>query len=114
HHEKQQLIKEADHALHKGHWEPKLAWDYMRYFRDGNRAFFEGKLHHHNERIARLMVGQLLEQERNHSSLKYMDEIVNGVWMLMEQSTWVYPAHLYLSTHQKLPIPEDHAVDLNA
>ena len=48
--------------------------------------------------------------------MKYVDEIINGVWMLLEESTWCYPAHLSLQgTGDHLPTP-DHAptIDLNA
>jgi len=94
----------------------KTAWDYMEYFRNGNRYHYQQKLWDHRARISQLVVGNLLDQEMNKSSQKYVDEIINGVWVMLEESTWCYPAHLGLQgTSDHLPNPAAHlAVDLNA
>jgi len=33
------------------------------------------------------VIGELL-------SGKYMDQIANGLWLILEESTWVFPAHI--------------------
>ena len=90
----------------------KTVYEFMEYFRNGNRANYEAKVKQHRARIAQLVVGNLLDQ---NNAMKHVEEIVNGVWMLMEESTWSYPAHLSLQgTQDKLPIPNHLSIDLNA
>lgn len=111
---KQELLKIADQEL-KGKYELKTATDYLIFFRKGNRNIYESMLHKHTGRITKLVIGQLIECQTNETSVKYMDEIVNGIWIMMEESTWVYPAHLYIEKgNSQLPLPDHDGIDLNA
>ena len=108
---------ELVHQANKNETYPvKTAYEFMEFFRNGNRAHYEAKIHSHQGRIRQLVIGNLLVQEtEKNQSMKYVDEIVNGIWMLMEESTWSYPAHLYLQgTQDHLPNPTHLSIDLNA
>lgn len=112
---KTELVHHADTQMKSGHYDVLTAHDFSEFFRNGNRMHYQAKLHQRRERISILLIGHLLDRETNHTSMKYVDEIINGVWMLLEESTWCYPAHLSLQgTHDHLPNPDHVAVDLNA
>ena len=114
---KTELLKHAETSLKKSHYPTKTVTDFMEYFRDGNRNHYERKLGQHRERVTVLTVGHLLDRAVNSSSTRFLDEIVNGVWFLCEESTWALPAHLYLQKtgDHNLPTPGGRpAIDLGA
>ncbi|GAI41454.1 unnamed protein product, partial [marine sediment metagenome] len=44
---------------------------------------------------------------------RFMDEIVNGVWAILEESSWVIPAHINAQRASSgLPDVEEPVVDL--
>lgn len=112
------LVVAAEEAFTGEKYPVKTAVEYMEYFRNGNRNHYEAKVTAHQRRIVALMVGNLLDQSHQNSSgasTKYLDEIVNGVWSLLEESTWCWPAHLGLQgTSDHLPAPGHLAIDLGA
>ena len=111
-----ELVKAAEVAFTSEKYPVKTAVGYLEYARNGNRANYEGKVTAHQRRINALVVGNLLDHAGNHSSNKYVDEIVNGVWSLMEESTWCWPAHLsgLQGTGDHLATPGHLAIDLGA
>lgn len=83
---------------------------YMRFCRDGNRSEYDNEYH---KRRAALVFYILLEAFENQS--KYMDRIVDIVWMILDENTWALPAHGYLSREaDALPQNYDYSVDLYA
>lgn len=112
---KTDLSKDAENTFKHDHYPVKTAVDFMEFFRNGNRGHFQDKLHALRGRVHQLVIGNLLEREHNKTSLLYVEEIINGVWMVLEESTWCYPAHLSLQgTSDPLPDPTKLAIDLNA
>ena len=40
---------------------------------------------------------------------RFIDDLINGIWLICEESTWVLPAH---NNHQALPNINDEIIDL--
>ena len=112
-----ELVKAAEVAFTSEKYPVKTAIEYLEFSRNGNRKHYENKVTAHQQRINTLVVGNLLDHSANHtSSNKYVDEIVNGIWSLMEESTWCWPAHLsgLQGSHDHLAAPGHLAIDLGA
>ena len=77
------------------------ACDYLFRFRTGDRAHYEGLYFQRRIDLMTLAVAEKYEGEG-----RFTDKILDLVWMILEESTWVIPAHLNPnpsdSTH-KLP-----------
>jgi len=63
---------------------------------------YERELSKRKSKLINLVLAELL-MKRNG---KYMDQIANGLWLQLEESTWVWPAHIgYQHAGQGLPDP---------
>jgi len=111
---KKDLLQHAEEALTKTQYPIVTAEDLLQFKITGDRQHWERKEDVHQRRLTYLAMGNILEQEKNKSTTKYLDEIINGIWMKMETSTWSNPAHLTLQgTHDNLPVPDRLALDLS-
>ncbi|NLY10998.1 MAG: heparinase [Firmicutes bacterium] len=63
---------------------------YMDFFRDGNRTRFEAIYF-----LRRTVLGSLVLAECIEGKGRFLDDIINGVWLVCEESSWVLPAHNY-------------------
>ena len=107
--DKNDLFNLADNALKGKTYPVKTAYDFLEVHRNGVRETYEDKYHAHRLRLSLLVVGQLLENENSNSTNKYLNEIANGVWIMCEESTWAYPAHIGF----QLPSPGSNNLELN-
>ncbi|MDP4579266.1 MAG: heparinase II/III-family protein [Saprospiraceae bacterium] len=103
------LIQQAEGLL--GYqWPMTRASVFLDYAENGNRTNFEKISFSRRDALSTLVVGELLENKG-----RFMDEIVDGIWSICEESFWGVPAHL---TYQKrgigLPDVNDPVVDLFA
>ncbi len=93
-------IKNAEELLDKKY--PAItATDYLVRFRTGDRAYFEDLYFERRKDLLALILAEVYEK-----SGRFTDKILDLVWMLLEESTWVIPAHLNPSqadTTHKLP-----------
>jgi hypothetical protein len=87
---KQSILNEAD-KYNKEPWESYKVSDYLMFVRDGNRDIWETVQSRRRSKTAHLVVAELL----SNTSGKYIDQIANGLWLTLEESTWCSPAHLY-------------------
>ena len=71
-------------------WPTLPATLFLEYQREGNRSRYEER--HFARRIAltELVLGECAEGQD-----RFLDEIINGVWALCEESFWGVPAHSY-------------------
>jgi len=69
-------------------WESLLANRYMDFFRNGNRSKYEGVYFQRRVDLFTLMVAECIDGNK-----EYIDDIINAVWLICEESTWVVPAH---------------------
>ena len=81
---------------------------YMEFSRNGNRTNYEAVQF---TRLRTLMAHTLLEAMDNDGS--HMDDVTDFVWMMLEQTTWCFPAHKYLTPESDaLLSTERHTLDL--
>lgn len=69
-------------------WPVPLPRQYARYFRDGHRDTYEQTVFARQRRLSRAAVLAAVTQ-----SPLWMDEVLDGVTLLCEQSSWCWPAH---------------------
>lgn len=69
-------------------WPVPLASDFARYRRDGNRTEYESAVFARDKRLSRAVVMAAATLEP-----LWLDQVVDGVSLLCEQSTWCWPAH---------------------
>jgi hypothetical protein len=82
------LIAAGEKAL-KTPWESLPATIFLEFKRDGNRSHYEAYRTRRRDRLQALVVAELMEDKG-----RFVDEIVNGVWLTCEESFWGVPAHL--------------------
>ena len=85
---KEAMISRAEALLDKKY--PVLtATDYLFRFRTGDRAYYEGLYFERRRDLLTYVLAETYEKEG-----RFTDKIMDLVWMIMEESTWVIPAHL--------------------
>ena len=99
---KEDLIKTADRALNTS-WPLVRLSDYLEFRENGNRVNFEKLYFARRKKFSELCAGELVTRTG-----KYLPEIANGLWLIMEESTWVLPAH----QGKDLPDPSKPILDL--
>ena len=67
------------------------ASQYLEYVTTGNRVHFETTDTHRRVQLVSLVIGELLTGNGT-----YMDQICNGLWLVLEESTWETPGHLHI------------------
>ncbi|HBG00967.1 MAG TPA: heparinase, partial [Firmicutes bacterium] len=86
---------------------------YMDFFRTGNRHRFELPYFQRRQVLAILVLAEWLQGEG-----RFLDDIINGVWAICEESSWVLPAHhnQFYRTNQNDPLPRtcEPVIDLFA
>jgi Heparinase II/III-like protein len=92
-------------------WPVPLAHQYARYFRDGHRDTYEQRVFARQRRLTRAAVLAAVTLEEG-----WLDEVVDGVMLLCEQSGWCWPAHDDTHTVHGavLPTVTDPYLDLGA
>ena len=85
---KEQAIENAEAVLDKKYG-VLTACEYLLRFRIGDRAHYEGIYFERRTDLMTLLVAEAYEKTG-----RFTDKIMDLVWMIMEESTWVIPAHL--------------------
>lgn len=84
---KKQIFEQADEIL--GKEIPVLyATEYMMFRKDGNRSIYEKKFFERRESMFTLALAEYLDKKG-----KYTDKLCDYVWIILEETTWVVPAH---------------------
>jgi hypothetical protein len=111
----------ADHALaelrtqaeaEKGTpWPQPLVSHYARYFRDGNRTAYEGLVASRQQRLTRAVVMAAVDGPEG-----WLDEVIDGAYLLCEQSSWSWAAHddVYIRSGEVVPDRARPYLDLGA
>jgi hypothetical protein len=103
------LLEGGERAL-KGPWESLPATVFLDFKRNGNRSRYEGIRSGRRNRLHDLVLAELVEGKG-----RFLDEIVNGVWLTCEETFWGVPAHMSLQrAGTGLPDAEEPVVDLFA
>jgi len=91
-------------------WDNVRATDYLALGRTGNRVQMQNPDNQRKAALKELMMAELFEGKG-----RFIDQIIDGVWAMCEQSSWVLSAHLYLQKHNpELPDVQTPVVDLGA
>jgi len=69
-------------------WPALPAVLYMDFTRTGNRSRYEGPYFARRNVLESLVLAECVEGKG-----RFVDDIVNGIWALSEESSWVIPAH---------------------
>ena len=94
------IIKRAEEAAAK-EFKLLIASDYMMFKRDGNRSIYESKYGPRRSELLSLILGEHMEQEG-----RFVDKIIDLAWLILEETTWVLPAHNPNRTKDEIcPLP---------
>lgn len=106
---KAKSIKVADEA-NTYNWPSLPATLYLDYKHTGTRVNYEKLLNERRQKLSQLVIGELIT-----GSGKYIPQIVNGLWLVLEESTWVAPAHVVVQkAGADLPDITEPYIDLGA
>ncbi|WP_212002466.1 heparinase II/III family protein [Chitinophaga sp. HK235] len=106
---RQTFVKEADKAM-SFTWPALPASLYLQYRDNGNRVNFESVQSERRRVLSALVVGELAG-----GNGKYIPQIANGLWAILEESTWVLPAHIGAQkAGTDLADPAEQVIDLVA
>ncbi|SFT08646.1 heparinase II/III family protein [Paenibacillus sp. BC26] len=81
-------------------WAPLPATAYMDYSRTGNREGYDKASWERRRTLATLVIAECMENEG-----RFLDDIVNGIWCICEESFWGIPGHGYMMKRQD-PLPD--------
>ena len=106
------LIQRAEKRL--GHqWEPLPATLFMEYRRNGNRTRYQQPHFARRTALSDLVLGECAEGQG-----RFVDDVINEIWALCEESFWGVPAHNARHSPRfaqgGLPDTSFHEVDLFA
>ena len=88
------------------------ATDFMDFLRTGNRTRYEDKLFAKRHALNALVLAECVENKG-----RFLDDIINGIFSVCEESAWQLPAHnSYIRDTPQLPLPDltDPVLDLFA
>jgi hypothetical protein len=102
-----EIIKSADLAQ-SAPW-TMLTWSQFNEFKiTGNRVNYEKNYFSRRNKLSRLIIGELVAKDG-----RYLKEIVNGLGLICEESTWALPAHMSLQkAGNGLPDVNEPIIDL--
>lgn len=102
-------IKRAEKHLN-GDWETPNASVFLEYVRNGNRSNYQGISFGRRTQLAELVLGECMEGKG-----RFLDDIINGVWTICEETYWGVPAHVGAQKRGPgLPDVKEPTVDLFA
>lgn len=81
------------------------ATDYMDFTRTGNRTRFEDKFFARRLALSSLVLAECIENKE-----RFIDDIINGIFVICEESGWQLPAHnSYIRDTPQLVLPDTAA-----
>lgn len=106
---KQRLI-EAGEKLFNYEWQLVPATAYLEYERSGNRNVMQDPYESNRRALNTLMLAELAEGKG-----RFIDQLINGVYMSCEMASWVLSAHLpNQSSKRSLPDFRQQIIDLGS
>jgi len=106
---RQELISRGERYLNF-QWPALPATLFLEFARTGNRENFQKLRSARREALCSLVLAECVEGSR-----RFMDDIVNGIWMICEETYWGVPAHIGMQAKGiGLPDISEPTVDLFA
>ena len=101
---KEQTIRLAEQYLHFDY--PHLsATDFMDFTRTGNRVRYEDRFFQKRHALNALVLAECVENKG-----QFLDDIINGIFSICEESAWQLPPHnSYIRDMPQLPLPDASA-----
>lgn len=90
-------------------WPSLPATSFMAYMRTGDRRVYEDRHFPRRRALAALVLGECVEGKG-----RFIDDIINGIWCICEESFWGVSAHNGVRANEPLPDVEDRYIDLFA
>lgn len=90
-------------------WPSLPATSFMAYMRTGDRRAYEDRHFPRRRALAALVLGECAEGKG-----RFIDDIINGIWCICEESFWGVSAHNGVRANEPLPDVEDRYIDLFA
>lgn len=91
-------------------WPEIRATDFLAYVRTGDRGTADRKRHSRRTKLTSLALAECAEYKG-----RFLDEILNGIWLICEETYWGSPAHLSMQkAGYGLPDVTEPTVDLFA
>lgn len=106
------IIRRGEKYLDFG-WPCLPAARYMDFYRNGNRSRYEDLYFERRNALGSMVVAECTENKG-----RYIDQIINGIWCICEETSWVLPAHCKVNGNiaggqtQPLPDVNVHTIDL--
>jgi hypothetical protein len=85
---RQQIVTRGERAL-ETEWPLLPATLFLEYARTGNRTHYEHARDQRRNKLESLVLAECMENK-----VRFLDEIVNGIWLTCEETFWGVPAHL--------------------
>ncbi len=102
-------IRRAEKHLN-AEWETPKASVFLDFVRSGNRSRYEALYSARRARLAELVIGECIENKG-----RFLDDILNGIWTICEETYWGVPAHVGAQKRGSgLPDVTEPTVDLFA
>jgi len=104
---REKIIQRGEEALDFD-WGVVKATDFLEFTRSGDRSIMQNPFGARRNALQNLVLAELVEGRG-----RFLDQIINGIWALSEQTTWSYSAHLSLQdAGPGLPDVEEPIIDL--
>jgi hypothetical protein len=101
------LIRQGEEFL-AFEWGVVKATDYLEFVRSGDRDVMQHPMNARTRALQQLVLAELAEGRG-----RFLDQIINGIWALSEQTSWSLSAHMYLQkAGYGLPDEEEPVIDL--
>ncbi len=102
-------VRQAEKHL-AGDWATPKASVFLDFVRNGNRSRYEAISFGRRTQLADLVLGECIEGKG-----RFLDDIVNGIWTISEETFWGVPAHISAQKRGSgLPDVSEPVVDLFA
>jgi hypothetical protein len=102
------IIQKGEESL-DFQWGVIKASDFLEFVRSGDRRIMQDPYNARRRALQSLVLAELAEGRG-----RFMDQIINGIWALSEQTTWSASAHLSLQdAGPGLPDVEEPIIDLS-
>lgn len=101
-------IQEAEKYL-GFEWPSLPAVNFMAFMRTGDRRAYEDRHFPRRRALEALVLGECAEGKG-----RFIDDIINGIWCICEESFWGVSAHNGVRATEPLPDVEDRYIDLFA
>lgn len=102
-------VKRGEQVLNDS-WEVLPATLFMEFARNGNRSHYQQARSKRRTRLADLVIAESVENQG-----RFVDAIVDGIWLTCEETYWGVPAHINMQAAGRgLPDAAEPTVDLFA